>query len=1019
MQRVSICLLLLVLPFALFAGTAGKIAGVVTDKATGEPLMGVNIIVTGGTYTLGAATDQNGYYSVMNVPVGEYSVRVSYMGKKEFVLNGVYVNLDLTNELNFELENTSLEFEEVVVTAERKIVRKDETNTNVIKRAEDIENMPVRGLENLAALTAGVVKAENGNVMNIRGGRGGETATYIDGVLINDPYNNAIRAYIPNEAIEEMSVQTGGFNAEYGDAMSGIIAVTTNVGGDKYHASVQAITDEFLSPDTKRLGTYSYGFNEYIASLSGPIIPKSKHTFFLSLVRGYESDWSPSWGWAENDWKLDDYHYVHTDYQPSYFGENNFDVVYNADSTVIDTFSTKDYSFNARLPENFRSTWSFTGKIKLQLGKNMELRTSLTQTNRQFSSDFLGTAVGVSPVYFFNTEHRPVMTTYVKALNNTFVHTLSSKTFYEVKLNLFDTERKAWDPVFKDNLEMYGDILNNTWADDETEHMGEAYTGRIEPATAQVDFFAPGATYNAFFKNRTTYWGIDFDITHQQGQYNTIKAGFEYKYHTVRSIRIYSPASYADPDYSTKIEMYRGMDIRSYGYDLLGNEVDDGDYLEDVVRDANNTPIDGYMDQAPYHPIVMSGYFQDKVEFEDLILNLGIRWDRIDPNAWMFKSIEAEYDETGTYVDGTGMFGGDETFNSADVKESEAYSYISPRLGVSFPVTESTVFHAQYGKFYQSPRLTDLYLSPFYLDRFVSSGGYFTSLNNPNLRPPKTTSYEIGFRQALGNVAALQLTAFYKETEDLVQLLSMNTDVTNIAFTSNGDFGTVKGMDVIFTLRRINNLSAVVNYEMQFADGTGSATGTNFDIAWQGGSRGNFPKYAQPLAFEQRHTGSMNLDYRYGKNDAPIAALNNFGANMTFNFSSGRPYTLMEIQNSNPFTGRYDNDNLTTVPASAVNSVTSPWTFRVDLKIDRKFYFGESRLTVYATVLNLLNTANVRNVWITTGLADDTGYTGQPTGKEFWDNASDTIKSLYKMREIDYNNYGIPRQIRIGVQLEL
>jgi len=76
-------------------------------------------------------------------------------------------------------------------------------------------------------------------------------------------------------------------------------------------------------------------------------------------------------------------------------------------------------------------------------------------------------------------------------------------------------------------------------------------------------------------------------------------------------------------------------------------------------------------------------------------------------------------------------------------------------------------------------------------------------------------------------------------------------------------------------------------------------------------------------------------------------------------------------------------------------------------------------LTLYATVLNLLNTANIQNVWITTGLADDTGYTGQPTGKAFWDNASDTIKSLYKMREIDYNNYGIPRQIRIGVQLEL
>lgn len=1011
MRRISICFLALMLPFALFAGTAGKISGTVVEKTTGEPLAGVNVIVEGEP--LGAATDADGYYVILNVPVGTFNVMASYIGYKQSVIEGVRVSLDLTTELNFELESSALEFEEVVVMAERAMIRKDETNTNIIKNAEEIQNMPVRGLQDIAAFSAGVVKEENSSAMNVRGGRGGETAVYIDGVLVNDPYNNAVRVYLPNEAIEEMSIQTGGFNAEYGDAMSGIIAITTNAGTEKYSGSFQVITDEFLSPDEKRLGTYSYGFNEYIASLSGPIIPKTKHTFFISASRKYRADYTPSWGWAENSDKLKDWTY----YQPIKTTVFNDSLGYNVialdtlGNEIYDTLAHK-YHFNARLPENSSSDWSFTGKVKFQLGKSMQLKSSFVQTTRKMSADFLGLAAGIQPVMFFNTDHRPEYNTNTRSINTTFTHTLSSRTFYEAKLNLFDTERTCWDPIFKDDLAQYGDPKNNPWPDIPMQY-GEAYTGRITP-----DFFQPGATYDNFFKQRTTYWGIDFDITHQQGKHHTLKAGFEYKYHTLRSIRIYSPSKFVDPDYTSDLEKYRAMDIRAYGYDLEGNEVDEGDYLEDVVRDETGKPISGFMNQAPYNPIIMSAYFQDKIEFEDLILNIGLRYDHVNPNAWMFKEQEATFDADGVLVEGTGMFGGDQIFDKTDVVDSETYYFISPRLGMSFPVTDRTVFHAQYGKFYQAPRLTDLYLSPFYLDRFVNSGGYFTSLNNPNLRPPKTTSYEVGFKQRLSDNASLQLTAFYKETEDLVQLLNVTTDVTNIAFQMNGDFGTIRGLDFIFNLRRYKNLSATINYELQYAKGTGSASGSNFDIAWQGGARGHFPKFAMPLEFEQRHTGSLNLDYRFGKDDAPMF-LKNSGANLMLSFNSGNPYTRMKTFNTNPFTGRYDNDNVSESPYSAVNSEISPWVYKIDLKVNKDFYFGSTKLTAYVWVLNLLNTDNVREVWITTGLPDDTGFLGTPAGKTYWDTLDEAGQKAFRMREMDYNNYGIPRQIRLGLQLDL
>jgi len=990
-RRVASCLLAMLLPIVLFAGTSGKIAGSVIDKNTGSPLAGVNIIVTGGGYNLGAATDLDGYYSILNVPVGTYTVRSSYIGYKEMVYNNVAVSLDLTTELNFEMERTTLEFEQVVVTAERPMIRKDATNTNIIKSADEIANMPLRGMQEIAASTAGVVKAENSTAMNIRGGRSAETALYIDGVLVNDPYNNAVYTYLPNEAIEEMSVQTGGFNAEYGDAMSGIVAITTNAGSENYSASFQAITDEFLKADEKILGTYGYGYNEYVASVSGPIIPKSSHTFFISGTRRYAADAWPSYGWVENKYRLDDFTY-----------DQVLTKIDGSGNTYLDTITHK-YDLTARIPGHSTSDWSWNAKLKFQLGKNIALKTSYVSTDRVINS--------VTPIEIFNIEHMGEESRYSHSFNATLTHTIRQNTYYDLKFNWFDTKRKIYDATFGDDLEKYGDPWLNPWPDDPA-YIGVAYTGRITP-----DYFQPGCQYDDYFKNRTTYWGIDFDIVHQMGKNHTFKAGFEYKYHTLREYRVLSP-SYMAKTNLTDIEKYQSADVRFYGYDIDGKEVEEGDFFEDAVYDASGRLVDGYQKQAPYHPIIMSGYIQDKIEFRDLILNLGIRYDHINPNAWQFKQLEAEWAADGSYIPGTGMFGGNEKFDKSDVKDSDVHTYISPRLGISFPVTDQTVFHAQYGQFYQAPSLQDLYLSPFYLDAFVSRGGYFTTLDNPNLKPPKTTSYEIGFKQMLGNIASVQLTTFYKETEDLVQVMNVTTDVTNIAFSRNGDFGTVKGLDIIFNLRRYKNLAATFNYELQYATGTGSATNSNFNIAWQGGARGNFPKFAMPLDFEQRHTGSLNLDYRFGKTEGPTF-LHNTGANLMLSFNSGHPYTLMQVFNTMPFTGRYDNTNVSETPVSAVNSQTTPWVFRIDLKLDKKFYIGNIQLTAYAWALNLLNTENVADVWITTGLPDDTGYLGTTSGRDYWNSLTDEQKSLYKMREMDYNNYGSPRQIRLGLMLEL
>jgi hypothetical protein len=207
---------------------------------------------------------------------------------------------------------------------------------------------------------------------------------------------------------------------------------------------------------------------------------------------------------------------------------------------------------------------------------------------------------------------------------------LSSRTFYDLKFNIFDTQTHTYDPVFGDNLEQYGDPANNPWPDTSI-YNGVAFTSRLG-----MDYFQPGSQYDAWYRQRTQYWGVDLDFTTQQGKYNTIKAGFEYKYHTLRSMRIFNPVYIAD-DWTSDYELMGGATFQGYGYEIelvrdpITNalldcnvlETNEGNYLTDVVRDSTGKPTDGLYSQAPYHPIIMSGYVQDKIEFNDLVLNLG------------------------------------------------------------------------------------------------------------------------------------------------------------------------------------------------------------------------------------------------------------------------------------------------------------------------------------------------------------------------------------------------------------
>ena len=225
----------------IYAGTTGKIFGVVRDVETNEPLPGCNIVVEGTT--LGAASNVNGEFFILNIPPGFYTVRATMMGYKSYRIDNVRILMDLTTSLEFMMEVQILDVgEEVVVVAKRPLIQKDVTSKQSIISSDEILNMPVNSVQGILSTKAGFTTDSEGQ-MHVRGGRTGEISYLIDGAKVDDPLNGSFSNILNKDAINEMEVISGTFNAEYGDAMSSIVNLVTKDGGSSFHGKI-----EYTSP---------------------------------------------------------------------------------------------------------------------------------------------------------------------------------------------------------------------------------------------------------------------------------------------------------------------------------------------------------------------------------------------------------------------------------------------------------------------------------------------------------------------------------------------------------------------------------------------------------------------------------------------------------------------------------------------------------------------------------------------------------------------------------------------------
>jgi len=949
--KLAAGMFLLIFSLPVLAQTGvGKLSGKIIDADTKEELIGANIIIlnTG----LGAATDLQGNYFILNITPGTYSVKASYVGFAPKTVTEVRIVPNLTYELNIEL-STDFTLPEVIVE-DKKFFEEKATNTVRVIDSDEIDRLPVRGVQNLAALQSGVVVAEgsggqSGNAsINVRGGRGSEVLYIVDGVAQNNLYNRQSENQVSNIAIDQISFQIGGFEAKYGQSQSGIVSVTTNTG-----------------------------------SISGPILPGlTQHTIFISGERGWWKDGNPP------AIKLD--------------------------------FPTLDKTFDF-IPNNPADVWRLQAKINSRFGNWQVILSGLW--NQRTSKNWNTTTATAYRTLKNSSRFLEGLFRENLTLSARVSQTVSNSTFWNLRFGYrtFDFER--YNPELRDadhltDLYRYGDstYFANTFGATLLTDGQRAITEWVDVDGNDVRsttdpfgvFYSYGWALGLYQHREDDALSLDFDITSQLGN-NLLEFGVGGEAHTVRGYGIFAYQLAGQSDTLTTAQQFQVLQPFVYGYDYSGANTVGGDYpaVDPELESVGSHPTMSEL-LRPREPIIAYAYLQNRIELEDLVLNLGLRLDYYDYKTWELRDISFPF--------GGGL--DPDKFDIEDFKLTDPDIELSPRIGIGFPITRSTVFHANYGRFVQRPELNDMYGGPFDWDVYLNFDPQY--VQNGSIIREETTSYELGFRQAFGNTSALDINLFYRNIKGLVN--RQNTkwqgttggEINNAITPFNSDFGTNKGVTFSFDARNLSYFNLSLQYTFSIAEGTGSSTRSSQTAVFR--NQDNLaPKVIAPLDFDQRHTGVFTVDFYIPQGEAGLWQMFNVTALLAFN--SGRPYTPVD------FWDIIGDNGLSATNTGYVNSAYGPGTFRTDLKITKGIPVGDVVISPYVWIHNVFASENEVKVWRSTGSAFTTDHLNTETGKttalnNFNQTGSNGYEEDYRSLESDPRNFGIPRQIILGLKVD-
>lgn len=906
-----------ILPFSLNAQSSGKLTGKVTDAATGEAVIGANVVVEGTN--IGAATNLEGEYTIVKVPSGTYNVIASYIGYAKTITREVKILTDLTTTLNFQLSSSSVTLnQEIVVTAQTPLIKKDLTSTESRVTAEEITQLPLQDLNQLISLQAGVNKDESGAI-HIRGGRSSEVSYLINGISITDDFSRSQAFTVETQSVQELQVISGSFNAEYGNAMSGIVNVITKTGSSKFQSNIEVWTGDYLSNNTDifwNIDDINPASNYNIqGSIGGPLLT-DKLRYFVTGRRYYNGG------------------YI--------YGQNRYNPEGRA--KMVDGVPVPNPGDNSYVSMNKSERWSGQGTLDWVISSPFRLKI-----------DALG-SFGSSRFYSHSYRLNPYGEKGNKSKGYSVIgkltHQLFTNTFQELTgaFKYSDLDSKLYDSPY-DPRYVHPDSLN----------------------VPGFHFYTAGTDLNRFQRNTKTFIAR-WDLTSQIDKINLAKTGLEIQYDKLfyENINII-PAVNAN-----------GQQIVPFLPFIQGIESPQHDRFE-------------------RKPFKLSAYIQDKIEFESVIINIGLRYDMFDPNGKIplvpsdpniYNPVKLEH----TYkdVNGDGKIGLDEQAesNRFTLSERESFWYknttvksqLSPRFGIAYPITDRGIIRFSYGIFQQIPEYSQLYLGDQF--KLTSAQGTQGPFGNNDLKPQRTTIYELGLQQQFSDNYAIDITAFYRDIRDWISSSPpIPTFLAGITYSQriNRDFANVRGITLSVNKRFADYFSFGVDYTFQVADGTNSTADEEFFSQVNGAEP---TRVLTPLDWDQTHTLNGNL-YVGGAG---------WGVSLISTLNTGQPYTPTLIQ------GSYSGRNV--LAGLADNSRRKPVIANIDLELHRDFELANIGMQLFVRIFNLLDSKNPLVVFGDTGKPD---YTIQ-----------EKTVTDYDQYWFDYPTYySEPRSIYLGTKISL
>jgi outer membrane receptor for ferrienterochelin and colicin len=855
MKRFLIFISIALFSFSVLSAAPNTvIRGQVVDKESGEPLPGVNVIVP-GTYK-GAATDIEGRYEIRGLSPGDYDIKASMIGYTVQIQTGITVLPNQTTEVDFNLQPTVLALgQSVQVIGERPLFETDVTASQQRISSDEIEQKVVENVDDLVSDQMGVVVQDN--KIHIRGGRADESMYVIDGQSIKDPlsgYSNTL--YVNASAIKELRVITGGFNAEYGQAMSGIVDIETKEGTDHYTGGMTYKTDNAISNVVDSYNTDIVQFN-----LGGP------EPFTQNVLPSLGIDIPGSITLFTSG-----YMHLSDTYLP------RADQLFPGES-AFDPF--------ARREEN---DWHLMGKLAWKPTPSQKLVFSYDRSLNINQGYFLPSIRGERGFPYEYEKMLDNYNTYTKQAHLTtlqWTHTLNSRTYYELSLSRFYTSLHS--SVRNKHYSEYNQRLDL----EPVRYLPDS-EGNIQ--TRFGDGFWDTGDAENWYDYFSDNYNLKFEITNQPNDKHSIKAGLESRYTEMQVIDINAP--------------WFGETGLGRNYDFFRVYPNDG-----------------------------SLFIQDRITYSGMIVNVGLRYDYWFPGKYVDDAISDP--ETITITDAARQQYKDQTFEFLGLRGK---GHLSPRLGISHPVTDNDVLYLHYGHFSQKPKGQYVYAK-----LKSTSEATYQLFGNPNLNPTTTVAYELGIKHRFSANQTLEIKAYYKDMFDYptsTQVRKFSPRYGNISFLMyvNMDYARSRGIEMRFRRRYSKYLSGNIDFAYAVATGKSSTPNTNLLVA--AGKVSEKPLRESRLSWDRPYRLSTDLFFDMPE-DANLSLFGipvpeRWGLTLRWEYESGKRYRkLVDIDQN-----IYEKDEY--------GSLSDAW-IRTDVRFYKDFSLLGTEVSFFVEVENLFD----------------------------------------------------------------